>query len=375
MNHFYQKTSKLVESIYDTQLNPGKWAQVQKDLCAATGGVGSHILLFDENRSPLETLIHSSADQSAAVMMEEDYFHWYHQFDDYRIAKAIENGRQIAVTNDEITPDDKKETCPLYNEYFRYYDVQEQLIFGTSISQGKSLAVVHARPQDMGLHTKEERSLFVWLCQHVMRSVELNLKFNSAFEGKFDLFDIVSRDDKEILVLDKDCNIHWMNAGANKKLFCSSQLRIVRNKLVFQDSRVSNKVQKLVSEACVLSSKSKERCGFFKAEIDLTTYAISVFSTSLDISLFSSSTPVAVLVFQDPLSISLPSPQVIRSYLGLTKAECDLSLGLAKGYSLNDYAELNELSIHTVRSSLKKIMSKANVHKQTELIQLMRGLV
>ena len=139
MDLLSQRSIDLVDSIYDTQMDPSLWVRVQSDICDATGGVGSHILLFDENRAPIETLIHSSADQSAAAMMEEDYFHWYHQFDDYRIARAVMNGRRLAVTNDEITPDNKKRTCPLYNEYFRYYDVQEQLIFGTPLSNGLSL--------------------------------------------------------------------------------------------------------------------------------------------------------------------------------------------------------------------------------------------
>lgn len=374
MDLLSQSTINLVDSIYDTQMDPNLWVPVQRQLCASTGGVGSHILLFDENRAPIETLIHSSADQSAAAMMEDDYFHWYHQFDDYRIAQAVLNGRHVAVTNDEITPDGKKRTCPLYNEYFRYYDVEEQLIFGTPLSNGSSLAVVHARPRDMGIHSEEERQLFVWLSQHVMRATELSVRLNKTFDGSNDLLEIISQDNRAVVVVDKDNRLLWMSDNARRGVLSTSDIRVVRNKLVFESQEQSVKVEKLVSAACDLSNRNKNRCGFLSLSVGGVNYALSVLSSSAQTSLFSSSTPVAVLVFQDPLSISLPRPEVIQMYLGLTPAEVELSLGLAKGYSLNEYAEATSRSVHTVRSALKIIMTKAGVRKQSDLIQLIRGL-
>jgi len=177
---FSKPVESIVDAIYDTQMSPELWPEVQKQMCAITGGIGSHILRFDKDNTPLETLIHSSADQTAAQMMEDDYFNWYHQFDDNRIETAIRKGRRAVSTYDELNANDKKKSCVLYNEYFRYYDVQEQLIFGTPLSDGSSLAIVHARPSDMGYYRRDEKQLFGWLAQHVMRATELGSRVNKV---------------------------------------------------------------------------------------------------------------------------------------------------------------------------------------------------
>jgi len=81
------------------------------------------------------------------------------------------------------------------------------------------------------------------------------------------------------------------------------------------------------------------------------------------------------LVFQDPWGAKIPDEDTLQQYFGLTPAETRLALALAKGFSLQDYADINKLSIHTVRSTLKVIRTKTNTNKQSELVQLLNGFL
>lgn len=368
------KTNQLIETIYDTSLDHSLWGPVQRELCEVTGGIGSHILLFDNKRAPIETLIHSSADPAAAKMMEDDYFHWYHQFDDYRIAQAIENGKSLAVTNDELTPDSKKASCPLYNEYFRYYDVQEQLIFGTQLKNGSSLAIVHARPRDYGEYSELERELFVHLSNHVVRATEIAQRFNRTFSESSDLLEIVSYEDRGILVVDRSMNVLWMNSFAETELLSSPALKVVRSRLLMDDRESFEQFSNLVQSACLLSQSDKKRCGFMPLRIGDTSYAMTVLSSSVRASIFSDRTPVAVIVLQDPRLVSEPDIKILQGFFGFTPAEAKLARGISTGLSPKEYAEQSGLTLNTVRSTLKIVLMKAHCNKQAELVRIVSSL-
>jgi len=53
----------------------------------------------------------------------------------------------------------------------------------------------------------------------------------------------------------------------------------------------------------------------------------------------------------------------------LTKSETKLALGLSKGLTIKEYADINCLSQWTVRSTLKILFDKTESHSQQELIR------
>jgi len=289
-------------------------------------------------------------------------------------ANAIKNGRGVAVTNDELTPNEKKSNCPLYNEYFRYYDVQEQLIFGTPLKNGNSLAIVHARPRGLGCHSDYERELFIHLSNHVVRATEIAQRFNRTFSESNDLLEIVSYEDRGVLVVDKSSNVLWMNRFAESNFSSSSELKIVRNKLTLNDRDSSETLSSYIKSACCLSHNHKNRCGFMSLSINDIDYATTIISSSLRTSVFSDRTPVGIVVLQDPRLISEPDVKILQNFFGFTPAEAKLGLGIAKGLSPKEYSVTNGLTLNTVRSTLKIVLMKAECNKQSQLVRIINAL-
>lgn len=58
----------------------------------------------------------------------------------------------------------------------------------------------------------------------------------------------------------------------------------------------------------------------------------------------------------------------VRIVLGLTLAEAELAVALAEGETLDEYSVRRELSIHTVRWTLKQAMAKTETHRQAEFV-------
>ncbi len=61
--------------------------------------------------------------------------------------------------------------------------------------------------------------------------------------------------------------------------------------------------------------------------------------------------------------------------LGLTEAEARLALTLAQGQSLRDFADLQGCAWHTARTHAKNLLRKTGLHRQAEVIDLVRSLM
>ncbi|MBU1307782.1 MAG: helix-turn-helix transcriptional regulator [Alphaproteobacteria bacterium] len=82
-------------------------------------------------------------------------------------------------------------------------------------------------------------------------------------------------------------------------------------------------------------------------------------------SIFSNGLPLAVLAVGPAQRKGGP---LATAPFGLTRAEIALASALTQGVSLNDYAESNHLSRHTVRNQLQSIYSKTDTHRQSQLV-------
>ena len=80
--------------------------------------------------------------------------------------------------------------------------------------------------------------------------------------------------------------------------------------------------------------------------------------------------PAVLLVLSDPeLRPELPTAALVRVF-GLTPSEADMARDLARGSSVNEYAEAHRLSIETARTRVKEVFQKTGVHRQADLVRL-----
>ena len=75
------------------------------------------------------------------------------------------------------------------------------------------------------------------------------------------------------------------------------------------------------------------------------------------------------IFISNPASALQSLEGVLRSLYGLTPAEARLAQGLVNGLSLQEYADQQSVSIHTVRSQFRTIATKAGVGRQTDFVR------
>lgn len=81
--------------------------------------------------------------------------------------------------------------------------------------------------------------------------------------------------------------------------------------------------------------------------------------------------PYATMFIVSPERTLQISPHLIANFFGLTPAEAKLAIAVAQGTRLSDYAEEKGVSIHTVNSQVKSVLSKTGVNRQAELVKLL----
>ncbi len=75
------------------------------------------------------------------------------------------------------------------------------------------------------------------------------------------------------------------------------------------------------------------------------------------------------MFISDPAAELQSLEDVLRSLYGLTPAEARLAQALVNGLSLQEYADQQAVSIHTVRSHFRTISGKAGVKRQTDFVR------
>jgi DNA-binding CsgD family transcriptional regulator len=72
--------------------------------------------------------------------------------------------------------------------------------------------------------------------------------------------------------------------------------------------------------------------------------------------------------------VRTPDPALLEQLLNFTPAEAPLASALVAGKTVQEFAEEAGVSLNTTRTHLKRILSKAGVSRQAELIRQLTAM-
>jgi DNA-binding CsgD family transcriptional regulator len=82
----------------------------------------------------------------------------------------------------------------------------------------------------------------------------------------------------------------------------------------------------------------------------------------------------AAMFILEPDTSLVPDVDLLRTFYGLTPAEARLTCELARGETVESYSEHHQLSANTVRTHLKRALSKTGTHQQSQLVSVVAKL-
>jgi len=197
-------------------------------------------------------------------------------------------------------------------------------------------------------------------------------KANPTAQGKPDA-GVFDRLPLGIILVDGRAHLHFMNRAAAEIVARDDGIRVARGRLCAASGEETSALRELVRRAArPLDGEALGRDGAMTLSRPSLKTPLSVVTMSLpaDGDGAPERRPGAAVFVSDPERKPELRREALVSLYGLTKAEARLVEALARGGGLELVAAGLGITRETARTHLRRVFSKTNTHRQSELVRL-----
>lgn len=365
--------STLVESIYESATDPGAWEDFLEGLAKALNAKSGMFRIIDERVPAVRANVHYNLDPA----LQEAHRQYYVK-QDYFIAELRHRPGTFIAPGDAILPLRKIAKTEFFADYMQPQDSYH--VCGGLAMRNEEFTIKFGvqRGRNAGPFTWEDAAFIRRFVPHIQRSARLGYLLNLAEQQtamaeqalESLAIGIVLLDDKQRILhpnskAEKTLNGRYGVTSVNGVLATTKQadIRRLRNILATVSSRVKLGSPP-IPEALLLTPGSQEP--------QLLLVVAPVPDNQVH---FRGPWPKAnVAVFISNLDdAGLLNHDILTSLYGLTGSESRLAAALSRGYNINELSRDWNVSRETLRSHLKRVLSKTGTSRQAELIRLLTG--
>ncbi|MFT4054042.1 MAG: LuxR C-terminal-related transcriptional regulator [Novosphingobium sp.] len=173
-----------------------------------------------------------------------------------------------------------------------------------------------------------------------------------------------------LLILDRQGGVLRTNQVADRLLADSDGMRLVRGHLALDDRAAAGQLARL------LAAPPKARAVRIRIPMPSMNGELAAIARAVPMPDYLAARGAVLALFvSDPDGASQIDPAALEDLFLLTSAEAELAALLAGGLSLHEAAQALSISYNTGRAHLRAIFAKCGVHRQAELVNLLRASV
>jgi len=359
---------RLIMTTYDAAAEPAVWPQFLAHYAEATRAdvafIQRHYL--GEHRSQL----------LATVGLKQQFTDAYNQHYS-RLNVWREHGRHlyaphVVLVDEQLYPRNLLKRTEFYNDHLLPNGTTRCLTGVISCNEHEALVLTAMRAEQAKAFDTSYSKAIQELLGHLSRAFTLQERLQILEAGESALNDL----SLGIILLDADGNAVFSNRAAEEMLRSGDGLRVRRGRLVALHSERHGELQNLLrhatasdgATACppgVLVTRPSGRPPFHVTASPLRRTPQALFGTS---------SPVAVVFVTDPLKYRPLAAESLKQTYGLTAREASLAIALAQGQSLDEAAGQLQMRYETARTHLRRILSKTETSRQSELVLLLERM-
>lgn len=355
----------LVDLIYESVLDPNHW----------------HAFLAraaDVFQATLTTLVMMSPDLKHQVVT------CAHNCDEaslQRYYEAVASGGDPWVRHEHLssgfaelshraTSDEALEQHPAYKAFLQPMNLFYGMAMIVLLTPASMTAMGIVRPRSAGPYGEEHLALFRTLHPHLHRATRLHAHVLGLARDRDNIREALKDSGGGFALLDRNGQLLFVSEVAAEFLERNDGLEIQKGRLSSLDQGAQRRLRVALhpeaADATILIPKRN------KSELP---YCLT-FSKLRKAAEHPLLRPGAThcLLIKDLARESVPPRRVLGEYFAFTPAECDVAQHLANLMSTNQIAEHMALSVHTIRTHVKQMMSKSGLDRQTELVAMLREL-
>ena len=247
---------------------------------------------------------------------------------------------------------------------------------GMLVSESEDMRVVFLanRHKDEGLYTRQELEQLNLLAPHIENAVRLYTRLYNAREDNESLVAALDHVKKPMIVFNEMAQVVKCNEAAEALLRSHPGLAVSDTdepRLQGTSRRFNRELDRAIITAIINARKGNQ-----ESTVVVNEYAgdrVALCITPLTDSRSNSHGALAEL-FSTSLNVSVDQKK-LHALFECTDTEARIAVHLMQGHDARTIAELERLSLHTVRQHIKSLLSKNGFHRQVELVAaLIRAL-
>jgi DNA-binding CsgD family transcriptional regulator len=364
--------SDLLGRIYEAALDPTAWEAFLLASLPCMSAISANFLMVDR-RSPV-SLVGATVGADAATQKAYDSY-----FADRNVLVQAAAGRGLIhsgsiVVGDEVLPRADFERSEYYQDFLRERDFFTIIGGATYQTESRAGLISFQRPRAAGPVTEDEVGNLQLLLPHLQRAQDIHrhlaeTKLHDQIQST-----VLDRLEVGVVLFDPGASVLLVNRAAERIFEGRDGLTLGREGPRAEVPDENARLAALVSSALRTGNGSGSEAGgamIVSRRSGRRGFQILVTPLALPAARPGHPSAAAALFVSDPERSVGGIDEVLRGYYGLTPAEARLAALLMDGRSLEEAAEQLELSRHTVRSQVKRIFSKTETRRQSELVRLL----
>jgi len=277
------------------------------------------------------------------------------------------------IALEDILSDAELVASDYYLHYLKPIDLFRILGVDTVEPGGMLARLRMSRRRSEPRFSERDRALLAFITPHLQTAIQIYAQLNRTrserdlYAGAVDQLSVAT------IILDEQARLLNTNAIAQAMLEEADGISLRGAHLHISGRDTNTRLQKALKtiiaaqqnhETSVVRALSISRSGN-RSDLGMVIRPVPASQWSEG-----QSSPCAALFISDPDLQEEASQAVLGELLGLTPAEANLAILLARGLSLAESSDVQNISQHTARAQLKSIFAKTGVSRQAELVRL-----
>ena len=360
LENFLRASVRLGDAVVD----PARWPNVMEDLCRAVDASGAALLQSDVRTPDVPRT-------EAVTELVNNYFRDGWHIRDLRADRGVpllQGGAPVVIDQDIIAPDEMRRE-ESYNECYIPNGYQWWAAIGFWSGTALWGFCIQRTPRE-GPFQAKDKPILAQISQRLTEAATLSKAVSgSVLTGMTNALHLVRR---PALVVDRHGFVLETNAAAEQLFDC--EIRVHNRRLCVADRLASAELVRFADQIRATADyqampvspiivRRKTKTPVLIRILAIEGAARSPFLGAR-----------ALLMFLDFQDRSAAKPSLLSRTFGLTAAEAKLASLIGAGETIDRAAEQLNISPLTARTQLKVIFSKADVHRQVDLVALLSQL-
>jgi DNA-binding CsgD family transcriptional regulator len=356
-----------VQRIYDAALTANAWQPMLESVVDLMDG--NHAMLFarDPARAHADVAKYAGLDERVfAGFLSPEAAGWIEPS-----MRAVPPG--AVVIQSRLVSDRDFERSDFYNDFVRPAGGFHGMAVGHATPTLSSVFVVCRRRQAGDFETKDAAVLQT-LSPHLAMALQVRQRLGGADLAAAGAFAAIDQLGAAFMIVDAQAAVVFANAAAMRFFRDERGLYLDGDGLCSTDAAASRKLRRLIAGCASAGALNGGAAGIVELpyrERRALRIAVTPFRPErIGLDTGWSAKPLALLVVTDPAQERDACKAQLRRRFGLTPAEADVAMEIARGDGRKAAAARLGVADSTARMHLTRIFEKTGVRRQAELVRV-----